>query len=69
MTTTVDRIRTRAVAVDWRTVALLALMAVPYVLGWTVRTVARVVGWVLAWLWAAAVEGWHSAGPGDAGPK
>ena len=66
-TLTVDRINVRAAAVDWRRILLTILMIVPFVLGWSVRMVARAVGWVLAWLWAAGMEGWAAAGPRSEG--
>lgn len=59
----VARINTRAAAVDWRRILLTALMIVPFVLFFAARIVVRAVGWVLAWLWAAGMEGWAAAGP------
>lgn len=61
-----ERIARRAGAVDWRKVLLMLLLALPYVLGWTARLVVRTVGWVLAFAWAAAVEGYEA---GAARPK
>lgn len=63
LTATVDRIQARADAVDWRRVALVAAFCVPYLLGLTARYVVRAVGWALAWVWAATMEGWAAAGP------
>lgn len=63
LTATVDRINERAANVDWRRVLLVALMILPFVLFAVARYVTRAVGWVLAWLWAAGMEGWHAAGP------
>lgn len=63
LTATVDRINTRAAAVDWRKVLLVALMILPFALFYTARLVTRAVGWVAAWLWAAGMEGWAAAGP------
>lgn len=63
LTATVDRIQARADAVDWRRVLLTALMVLPFVLFALARFAVRAVGWVLAWLWAAGMEGWHAAGP------
>lgn len=63
LTATVDRIQARAGTVDWRRVLLVALMAVPFLLFAAARYVVRAVGWVLAWLWAAGMEGWQAAGP------
>jgi hypothetical protein len=62
-----DRINARAAAVDWRRVLLTMLMALPFALFYVTRLVVRAVGWVLAWLWAACMEGWAAAGPKDAG--
>lgn len=63
LTATVDRINERAGQVDWRKVFLVALMVLPFVVFYTARLVVRVVGWALAWLWAAGMEGWAAAGP------
>ena len=57
---TMDRINTRATQVDWRKVLLVALMALPFVVGYSVRLVVRTLGWVAAWVWAAAVEGYQA---------
>jgi hypothetical protein len=62
-TATVDRINARAAKVDWRKVLLVALMVLPFAAFYAARLVVRVVGWVLAWLWAAGMEGWAAAGP------
>lgn len=63
LTATVDRIQARADAVNWRRVFLVALMALPFLLFALARYVTRAVGWVLAWTWAAGMEGWEAAGP------
>jgi hypothetical protein len=63
LTSAVDRINTRAAAVDWRRVLLVALMVLPYVLFFAARLVLRGVSWAAAWLWAAGLEGWEAAGP------
>lgn len=63
LTATVDRIQARADAVNWRRVFLVALMALPFLLFAAARYVTRAVGWVLAWTWAAGMEGWVAAGP------
>lgn len=63
LTATVDRINARAAAVDWRRALLVALMLPPFVLFAAARYVTRAVGWLLAWVWAAGMEGWHAAGP------
>lgn len=62
-TATVDRINARAATVDWRRVLLVALMVLPFAAFFAARLVVRVVGWVLAWLYAAGMEGWAAAGP------
>lgn len=62
-TLAVDRVNARAAQVDWRRVLLFALMALPFVLFYAARLLVRVVGWVLAWLYAAGMEGWAAAGP------
>lgn len=67
-TATVDRINARAATVDWRRVLLVALMVLPFVLFYAARLVVRAVGWVLAWLWAAGMEGWTAAGPKAGAP-
>jgi hypothetical protein len=67
LTAAVDRINTRAAAVDWRKVLLVALMVLPFALFYATRLVVRAVGWVLAWLWAAGMEGWAAAGPKASG--
>jgi hypothetical protein len=64
----VDRVNERAAHVDWRRVLLFLIMALPFVLGYAARLVVRSVGWVLAWLYAAAVEGWRMAGPRQSSP-
>lgn len=64
----VDRINARAATVDWRKVLLVALMVLPFVLFYVARLLVRVVGWVLAWLYAAGMEGWAAAGPKATGP-
>jgi hypothetical protein len=64
---TVDRINARAATVDWRKVLLVALMVLPFALFYVARLVVRAVGWVLAWLWAAGMEGWTAAGPKTSG--
>ena len=53
-----ERVAHRASTVDWRKLLLLVLLGLPYVLGWTAALVVRTVGWVLAYAWAAAVEGY-----------
>jgi hypothetical protein len=58
-----ERVAYRAGAVDWRRILLLVLLALPYVLGWTARLLVRTVGWVLAYGWAAAVEGYAACAP------
>lgn len=63
LTMTVDRINERAGQVDWRRVLLVALMVLPFALFYATRLVVRAVGWVLAWLYAAGMEGWAAAGP------
>lgn len=63
LTATVDRINQRATDVDWRKVLLVALMVLPFAVFYAARLVVRAVGWVLAWLWAAGMEGWAAAGP------
>jgi hypothetical protein len=65
---TVDRINARAATVDWRRVLLVALMVLPFALFYAARLVVRSVGWVLAWLWAAGMEGWTAAGPKAGAP-
>jgi hypothetical protein len=67
-TATVDRINARAATVDWRKVLLVALMVLPFALFYAARLVVRAVGWVLAWLWAAGMEGWTAAGPKAGAP-
>ncbi|MEU7904121.1 hypothetical protein [Actinoplanes sp. NPDC049118] len=64
----VDRINERAGQVDWRRVFLVALMVLPFLLFYVARLVVRAVGWVLAWLWAAGMEGWAAAGPKAGAP-
>jgi hypothetical protein len=66
-TATVDRINARAATVDWRRVLLVALMVLPFALFYVARLVVRAVGWVLAWLYAAGMEGWAAAGPKASG--
>lgn len=63
LTLAVDRINARAATVDWRKVFLFALMVVPFVVFYGARLVVRAVGWAVAWLWAAGMEGWAAAGP------
>jgi hypothetical protein len=63
LTLAVDRINARAATVDWRRVLLVALMVLPFVTFYAARMVVRAVGWVLAWLYAAGMEGWAAAGP------
>lgn len=58
-----ERVAHRAAAVDWRRILLLVLLALPYAVGWTARLVVRTVGWVLAYGWAAAVEGYAAGAP------
>lgn len=62
-----ERLARRASAVSWRRVLLLVLLALPYVLGWTAALVVRTVGWVLAYGWAAAVEGYAACAPKSGG--
>jgi Na+/H+ antiporter NhaC len=57
----IQRIDKRAAQVDWRKVFLFLLMAVPFAVGMTCWYVVKSVGWVLSWLYAAAVEGWTYA--------
>lgn len=63
LTLAVDRINERAAKVEWRRVFLVLLMVLPFVVFYAARLVVRSVGWVLAWLWAAGMEGWTAAGP------
>jgi hypothetical protein len=63
LTARMDRINERAAALQWRRVLLVLLMLAPYVLFAAARYAVRAVGWVLAWLWAAGMEGWEAAGP------
>lgn len=67
LTAAVDRINARAATVDWRKVLLVALMVLPFALFYAARLVVRSVGWALAWLWAAGMEGWAAAGPKASG--
>jgi hypothetical protein len=67
LTAAVDRINARAATVDWRRVLLVALMVLPFALFYVARLVVRAVGWVLAWLYAAGMEGWAAAGPKASG--
>jgi hypothetical protein len=68
LTIAVDRVNARAAAVDWRRVALVLLMVLPFVLFYVARLAVRTVGWVLAWLYAAGMEGWAAAGPKASAP-
>ena len=63
LTLAVDRINARAATVDLRRALLVALMVLPFALFYVARLIVRAVGWVLAWLWAAGMEGWTAAGP------
>lgn len=63
LTAAVDRINARAATVDWRRVLLVALMVLPFVVFYAARLVVRSAGWLVAWLWAAGMEGWAAAGP------
>lgn len=71
-----EQLAARAGSVDWRALLLpwarraplLLLMAVPFLLGFTLRLAVRVLarfvwtlGWLAAWLWYTAVEGWTAA--------
>ena len=67
LTLAVDRINARAATVDWRRVLLVALMVLPFALFYAARLIVRAVGWVLAWLYAAGMEGWTAAGPKASG--
>jgi hypothetical protein len=67
LTLAVDRVNARAATVDWRRVWLVALMVLPFALFFAARLVVRAVGWVLAWLYAAGMEGWTAAGPKASG--
>lgn len=68
LTLAVDRINARAATVDWRKALLVALMVLPFAVFYVARLVVRAVGWVLAWLWAAGMEGWAAAGPKAGAP-
>lgn len=57
----VDRINARAATVDWRRALLVALMVLPFALFYAARLTTRAVGWLVAWLWAAGMEGWAAA--------
>lgn len=59
---TLERIRTEARAVDPRKVALTAVAAAPYAVGWAARHVWLVTWTLLTWLWMACVVGWRDAG-------
>jgi len=59
----IDRINARAAQVDWRQVALVALMVIPFAAFYGARLLVRVAAWAGAWLWAAGMEGWDAAGP------
>ncbi|MFI6068228.1 hypothetical protein ACIA47_23580 [Micromonospora sp. NPDC051227] len=63
VTSTVTLVRTRAQAVDWPRVLLLALIIWPLVLFAAARYVLRAAGWVASHLWAAGMVGWDLAGP------
>lgn len=65
ITGTVTRVSDRAGGVDWRNVLLIVLMALPFAIAYAIRLTLRAFGWVLAWLWAACVEGWAMAAPGQ----
>lgn len=67
LTAAVDRINARAATVDWRRVLLVALMVLPFAAFYAARLVVRAVGWLVAWLWAAGMEGWAAAGPKASG--
>lgn len=77
--------RERVSRVDWRVwgtrlgrlvrrLPLLALMALPFLIGWSARLVVRALfrvvwslGWTASWLFYTAQEGWY-AGAGRPGP-
>ncbi len=63
LTLAVDRINARAATVNWRRVWLVALMVLPFAVFYAARLVVRAAGWVVAWLWAAGMEGWAAAAP------
>ncbi|NMO52016.1 hypothetical protein HH310_12515 [Actinoplanes sp. TBRC 11911] len=65
LTATVDRINARAATVDWRRVLLVLLMALPFAVGFAARLVVVAVGWLLAWVWAAVMEGFSAAAKRD----
>ena len=67
LTVSMDRINERAATVDWRRVLLVALMVLPFALFFAARYTVRAVGWLVAWLWAAGMEGWHAADPKRSG--
>lgn len=67
LTVAVDRINERAAQVDWRRALLVLLMVLPFALFYAARLVVRSVGWALAWLYAAGMEGWAAAGPKASG--
>jgi hypothetical protein len=64
-----ERVAHRAGAVDWRKVFISMLMLVPFLVGAVAWFTVKSVGWVLSWIYAATVEGWHAAGVryGDGG--
>lgn len=67
-TAAVDRVNARAAQVDWRRVLLVSLMAIPFLVGAVAWQTVRSVGWLVSWVYAAAVEGWVAAGgPGRRG--
>lgn len=71
-----EQLSRRAAQVQWKAILrpmlrrlpLLALMAIPFLLGYAGRLAARAIlglvwalGWTAAWLWFTAQEGWTSA--------
>lgn len=61
MAATVDRIQERALDFNLAK-ALLTLISLPFfILGWVAYGTYRVVSLLVAWVWAALLEGWDQA--------
>lgn len=60
-----DKIRSDRAEIEPARVAQLALLALPYALGYAARWVFKGVWWVVSFVFVAAKAGWRAGGGGE----
>lgn len=58
---TLDQVSRKSREYDLRRAMAFFAMLIPFVVGWLAHKIIIVLWVTVAWLWAAAVVGWHAA--------